>query len=266
MKDGFMKTGGYTTPGKLVGLGGELRAGKDEAADHLVKKHGFVKMGMSDVLNEALQKIGPNGPWVRLSRNVVLADTDRIWRYKGDFIRYGTLLATVGYVAAKEHIDVREYLQGLGTEVGREMIDQDVWVKMAEARIRDHWAQGKDVVITAMRFPNELDMLKRLGGHSVWIARSASKRLESTGDVGTPENGFKAADGGNAGVTAHKSETSVSRDDFSYTIHNEGTLKELYRMVDHVVNSVKPVQSERVEKYRKASTFYRECFAPPYDR
>lgn len=246
MKDGFMKTGGYTTSGKLIGLGGELRAGKDEAANRLVEKHGYVKMGMSDVLNDALLLLNPFIPAVGFDH----------------YIRYSELHDAVGYVEAKKNPEVRRLLQVLGTEVGREMIDPDVWVRMAEARIRDHWAQGRDVVITAMRFPNELDMLKRLGGHSVWIARSASKRLESSGEVSTPGKGITGADGGNAGVTAHKSETSVSRDSFSYTIHNEGTLPELYRMVDHVVTSLKPKESILSDHSRLTGmTFY-----PPYDR
>lgn len=263
MKDGFegYATGGYTTPGKLIGLGGELRAGKDEAADRLVEKHGYVKMGMSDVLNEALLKLNP---WIE-----VPGGREEFSILK----RYSEFHDAVGYVEAKKNPEVRRLLQVLGTEVGRDMIDPDVWVNMAEARIRNYWARGKDVVITAMRFPNELEMLKRLGGHSVWIDRSASERLESFGEVDTPGKGVEGAESGTegatVGITGHASETSVNADMFTWTLTNEGTLDELYTKVDkfaELLNVRDRVYPEKVQKYREASTFYREGFAPPYDR
>ena len=44
---------------RLIGLGGKLRAGKDAVGDYLEEKHDFVKLGMSDALNEALLTLNP---------------------------------------------------------------------------------------------------------------------------------------------------------------------------------------------------------------
>src|SRR4051794_22743165 len=93
---------------RLIGLGGKLRAGKDAVAEYLAEEHDFAVMGMSDALNEALQRIGTGGPWVRLEFSFFV---NRPWEkkvrrgryFKGDFVRYGELLAAVGYVEAKRH-------------------------------------------------------------------------------------------------------------------------------------------------------------------
>lgn len=196
--------------GKLIGLGGKLRAGKDAVGDYLEEKHGYVKLGMSDALNEALLKLNP---YIHLEPGHPL----------GEFVLYKFLHDAVGYVEAKKNPEVRRLLQVLGTEVGREMIDPDVWVRIAEKKILRLWENGKSVVITAMRFPNEIEMLERLGGLSVWVERPDELRLQahSTG-----------ADNAPLSVLAHASETSVSADDFSYVLMNDGTLEQLYRKVE----------------------------------
>lgn len=207
---------------KLVGLGGKLRSGKDTAGEFLEKEHGYVLMGMSDALNEALQKIGPEGPWVRLDFNVfpVKGWERGIYRGKyhaGEFVRYRELLNAVGYTEAKRHADVRKYLQGLGTEVGREMLGSDVWVEQAKKKIFKHWSEGRRVCITAMRFPNELEMVRELGGVTVWIERTDEGR-------GVPE-----------GSGVHASENSVSAEEFDFIVDNSGTVEDLWEQVDRTV-------------------------------
>lgn len=218
----------------LLGLGGKLRAGKDEVANYLAEHHEFSPMGMSDALNEALQRIGPEGPWVRLDRDAII---HRPWergirrgKYgSGEFVRYGELLKAVGYVEAKDiSQDVREYLQGLGTEVGREMIDREVWVNIAEKRIKALLAEGKNVVITAVRFPNELEMVRRLGGTTIWIERSSEAR------------------GAGEDVSKHASENSVQLEDFDWIIPNEGTLENLFAATASVLDVVERAQEQEV--------------------
>lgn len=204
--------------GRLIGLGGKLRAGKDVVGDYLAREHGFEKMGMSDALNEALQRIGPDGPWIRLDFDVYpVRPWERSVRrgkyFKGDFVRYRELLDAVGYVEAKRHQDVRAYLQGLGTEVGREMIGEDVWSEIARKKISRLLESGRSVAITATRFLNELDMVRSLGGLTVWIERPGEET--SMGEL-----------------SEHASENSVSAEDFDYVLMNDGTLDQLYRKIE----------------------------------
>lgn len=195
--------------GGLIGLGGKLRAGKDAVGDYLESTQGFIKLGMSDALNAALLKLNPYIPC-----------DDIPSRLTGTH-RYQELHDEVGYVEAKKNPEVRRLLQVLGTEVGRDMIDPDVWVKIAEKKILEHWEAGKDVVITAIRFPNELEMIRRLGGTSIWIERPVPVQPY----VGNPA--YEIAE--------HASENSVSETDFSWTIYNAGTLEDLYEATERVL-------------------------------
>lgn len=193
----------------LIGLGGKLRSGKDALAEYLRSEHDFIVMGMSDALNEALLKLNP---WIE-----VPGGRENFSALQ----RYQDLHDAVGYVEAKKNPEVRRLLQVLGTEVGREMINPDVWVSMAEKRILGYLSEGRSVVITAMRFPNELDMLERLGGTSIWIDRPDEAR------------------GVHTEVSAHASETSVQASQFEYILRNGGTLEDLYEKGEYVLQQIR---------------------------
>ena len=47
---------------KVLGLCGELGAGKDTLADYLVRKHGFVKITMSDIIKKEMESEGVENP------------------------------------------------------------------------------------------------------------------------------------------------------------------------------------------------------------
>lgn len=193
---------------KLIALGGKLRAGKDAIGDYLEAEHGYVKMGMSDALNAALLELNP---WIPIKNEL----GEALGRYKAYH-------DAVGYVEAKKNPEVRRLLQALGTEVGRDMISPNVWVDIAERTIRDHWDAGRSVVITAIRFPNEIEMVRGLGGKSVWVERPVEARMAGT--EATSEE-----------VSGHASENSVFPGDFDQSIVNDGTLEELYEAVEELI-------------------------------
>lgn len=253
---------------KLIALGGKLRAGKDAIGDYLVEKHDFVKLGMSDALNEALLALDPY---------ILTSYTANNGTVHEHVERYSSLYARVGYVEAKTNPEVRRLLQKLGTEVGREMIDPDVWVNIAQKKILEHWASGKDVVITAMRFPNELEMVKRLGGVAAWVERPESSRIDSEGlrsstGRGTPGSASEGHTEVQGAIQAHASENSVSASDFSLHIRNQGTLEELYESVETIL-TVQWVDDPQYSELSVGGGYWIKAedaslvdFAPPYDR
>lgn len=243
----------------LIGLGGKLRAGKDAVGDYLEATHGYVKLGMSDALNEALLKLNPIIP------------TGKYWESGYEhYMTYQDYHAAHGYVEAKKNPEVRRLLQVLGTEVGREMISEDVWVSIAEKKIREHWAEGKQVVITAMRFPNEIEMLNRLGGLSLWIDRPDELRSEGLeSSLGTPITpvGFKERTEANRGISEHASENSVNADMFYQTIVNDSSLDELYQKIETAIDREYVPQGWATYGFGpSASEALSMSFHPPYDR
>jgi hypothetical protein len=61
----------------------------------------------------------------------------------------------------------REALQKIGTEVGRNIFHRDFWVQVLESKID----KSKNYVITDVRFPNEIEWIKKQGGLIIEIQR-----------------------------------------------------------------------------------------------
>lgn len=226
-------------PGNLViGFGGALAAGKDTVAQRLGKfiedKHTAVReledpiagnytiLGMSDVLRDAIMIMRP---WIVVPRDFKFFEdnglNNKVIRHmEGDtFGRYDILFSAVenvltdhekfngdceaeAYTIMKRVPGVREFLQRLGTEVGRDLIHHNVWVEVAAHRIFNARKDGH-VFITGIRFPNELQMIRDLGGLSVYVDRDSDLDW------------------------AHSSEHSIHPEDFDTVIDNSGTLSDL---------------------------------------
>jgi hypothetical protein len=193
--------------GQFIALGGLKKHGKDAFADFLAEDHGYIKLGMSDRLHEIALVLNP---WLRL-------DDDEMHEIETDrFTTYNYLTNLLGYTQAKDIREYREFLQTLGTDVGRQMLDPDIWVIQAFQKIQKLLHEGKNVVLTATRFPNELDMTEHLEGVSLWISRP---------NLVQP-------------VDTHASENSVSEKDFDHTVLNDGTLEELRSYADSLVRTL----------------------------
>lgn len=133
----------------------------------------------------------------------------------GNLIRYSELYRNVGYEESKRNPEVRRLYQTLGTEVGRNMIGENVWVDRMVATVKPALAAGSDTVVTGMRYRNEMDAILAAGGLTVWVHRPG---------VG-PVNG-------------HSSDNSVGPDDFDLHLHNDGTLADLASAVDQLLHDL----------------------------
>ena len=179
---------------RLIGLGHKKRTGKDTAADGL-QRHGFQKISFARRLKETLGTL-------------LFGDPNDRWVWDAD-LRTKPLPEFWGMTPV-------QLLQQLGTEAIRKGIHPDFWVAVLEDYIRK--SPGLRFVIGDVRFPNEVAMVKRLGGIVVKIERPG---LEET------------ADGRSA---AHESETALD----SYTgwdeiVVNDGTKTELYEKIEKQV-------------------------------
>jgi hypothetical protein len=61
----------------------------------------------------------------------------------------------------------RQLLQTLGTEWGRGMVSENIWIDIGMRRIDRLLADGRNVVVTDVRFDNEAAAIKSAGGE-VW--------------------------------------------------------------------------------------------------
>lgn len=136
----------------IIGLMGQKRSGKDTFAERLVNEHGFVRLAFADALRQTALDINP-----------LIAP--------GGYLRLRDFVDAVGWEGAKTKPEVRRFLQELGLAV-RKNVHEDEWLDIVFAKIRVLRTQGKDVVITDVRFPNEAnDIQIQPDGHLVRIDR-----------------------------------------------------------------------------------------------
>lgn len=219
----------------VIGIGGRLRAGKDTVADFLVSNFGYTKIGMSDPLLNALLTLDPLVP--------INARPNAHGGLYGEVVGVKKLVAEVGYTKAKENPWVRELLQRLGTEVGRKMISESVWTDMARREIERVIGDGGRIVVTGIRFENEVEMIRTFGGGILlWVERN--KAREEATDY----------------QSAHASE-SIDSGLFDVGITNDGTLDELFLQVSDAIRShaVAYDDTARKEERRRA---YEDAFGP----
>lgn len=180
---------------RLIGLSGRKRSGKDSIGHYLESEHGYTIDYFAKPLKEAVRNIFY---WSKAHTD---GPTDE------------------GEPDLKEAIDPfwglspRFVMQRFGTEVGRQ-IDVEVWVKSLQLRVQRGLDSGHvQYAITDVRFPNEAELIRRLGGQ-VWRVERPS--LPVSTDM-------------------HSSETSLDNYGFDVVLVNDGSLEDLYRKVENAL-------------------------------
>ena len=206
----------------IVGVGGLLTSGKDAFADYLVTSWGYTKTFMSNPLHMWMQT---ENPWIKLDKPVPCMEG---WTLEpGEFHPYNYIVHQVGYTEAKEQTEIRRALQRIGTECGRKLISENVWVDAMEREIRQLLARGiNHIVVTGIRYANELKMIQRLGGETVWIERPSARASH--------EEKIRSA-AASADTATHSSEVSLDVKRFDSVIENDGSLELLFARADRWV-------------------------------
>lgn len=110
-------------------------------------------------------------------------------------------------------VSARHLLRTLGTEWGRDCVHPEVWNRCWRVSVQRHFNNGHHVVVDDLRFPNEAELIRQVGGQ-LW-------RLDRP-DAPTPE-GSHRSDGGLDDIT------------FDHVLTNDGTLLDLYAQVDAIL-------------------------------
>jgi hypothetical protein len=177
----------------LIGVGGYAGSGKDTVANHLVAKYSFVRDAFADRLRKGLLALDP----------IVYAN-----------LRLSILVDTWGWDSAKrKYPEVRALQQRYGDEAGRQIHGKDCWVD-ALFNSYDGDVMGQHLVISDVRYPNEIEAIRDYNGTLLWVERPG---------VGP--------------VNSHASDNSVGPQDFDYVIENDGTLEDLYAKIDLIMEN-----------------------------
>jgi|TARA_R110001592_G_scaffold92661_1_gene269839 hypothetical protein len=129
-------------------------------------------------------------------------------------------------------------LQLIGTDVMRDHFNQDIWLNSLEYRVKKLHNQNECVVISDVRFRNELELISRVGGTTILVQRNEKPEWY---DIAL------AANGGDAVAKhimsrdfkdVHSSEYDWIGCKIDFTIDNNGSLEELYAIVDEIIEKL----------------------------
>lgn len=131
----------------IIGLCGQAHAGKNKVAELLQGHHPFDEYAFADPLKKAAAIIF-DLPIEHFYDEILKETINEFWG-----------------------MTPRQMLLKLGTDACRDNIRDDIWVKRTIGSVEKSISVGNNVVVTDVRFPNEAEEIKRLGGHIVRVIR-----------------------------------------------------------------------------------------------
>lgn len=209
----------------IVGFVGFIGSGKDTAADYLVNFHGFRRDSFANTLKDAVACVFG---WDRVLLEGRTKEA-REWREQVDPWWAERL--------RMPNLTPRLMLQLWGTEVCRNGFHDDIWIASLENKMRK---TGDNIVISDVRFPNEIKAIHNAGGIVVRIKRGADPEW------------YDAAVSANAGpngnttwsisrsklehLKIHASETAWVGGLIDHTVWNDTTIDELFSQIKNLVS------------------------------
>lgn len=183
----------------IIGLCGAAGCGKSTVAGHLRSSHKFIDMALADPLYDMVSAmLGQPKEWLKDRANKEQA---------------------IDWVG----MSPRRVLQLLGTEFGRGVLGDDIWIRHLMRRIdattramNSYWSREVDIsfAVSDVRFDNEASAIKSRGG-AIW-------KVVRPGQPAIPGN--------------HSSEGGVSDSLVDIVITNDGTVRSLEAAVDEALH------------------------------
>lgn len=175
----------------VVGITGKKGSGKSTAAKEF-EKFGFQVLNFADPLKEAA---------------AVLLNVEERGEKLNKFFNEKKEVKIPGF-----NTTYREFLQLMGTDFVREMVDKNFWTEI----VRQKMLKSHDglFVIGDVRFNNECNFIKELGGVTILIERPSISKIKDS----------------------HKSENGVDGGWITYKIVNDKSLDIFKKEVEKIIH------------------------------
>lgn len=126
-------------------------------------------------------------------------------------------------IQLEEKLTPRKILQLLGTDCGRNIIHPNIWVNSLFSDYSNILGEYPNWIITDLRFPNELEAIKKRNGITIRVNRKIKCYC---GHTITCDCNSK---------NEHESEKALDDAQFDYIIDNNGTIEELIEKVKEIL-------------------------------
>ena len=208
----------------IIGFVGFIGSGKDTAADYLVNTHGFRRDSFANTLKDAVANVFG---WDRTLLEGRTAEA-REWREQVDPWWASRL--------KMPNLTPRLMLQLWGTDVCRVHFHDDIWIASLENKMRK---TGDNIVISDVRFPNEIKAIHNAGGKVVRIQRGENPEWYQDAI------NFNAGDRNMSWATSkerlrrqgiHASETAWVGGKIDHVVSNDTTIDSLFSQLHALLN------------------------------
>ena len=202
----------------IIGFVGFIGSGKDTAADYLVNFHGFRRDSFANTLKDAVAAVFG---WDRTLLEGRTKEA-REWREQVDPWWAERLNIP--------HLTPRWVLQYWGTEVCRQAFHDDIWIASVENKMRK---TTDNIVISDVRFPNEINAIHGAGGIVVRVQRGSQPHwydiaIQANKGSLSAQNFLK-----NEGI--HASETAWVGGNIDHVVHNDHSIDSLFAEIKNLV-------------------------------
>jgi hypothetical protein len=211
----------------IIGFVGLIGSGKDTAADYLVNFHGFRRDSFAGTLKDAVAAVFG---WDRTLLEGRTKEA-REWREQIDPWWAERL--------GMPNLTPRWILQWWGTEVCRKAFHNDIWIASLEHKLL---TSNDDIVISDVRFPNEITAIHKAGGlvvrikrgeDPVWIAAAESFNSGPDGNTTWALSRAKLEK-----AKIHASEYSWVGGKIDHTVFNDTTIDSLFEQIKNLVEDL----------------------------
>lgn len=179
----------------IIGITGRKFSGKDTLGNYFVEKKNYIRFAYADSLKNATKAIFD---FTEEQLNGSLKETvDNFW-----------------------NVTPRQVLQFVGTDLFRNHcsellpdIGKNIWIQVVKRKITNKIKENPDakIIITDIRFENELNLIRELGGCIIKVKRDS---------IISNDN--------------HESEKYIDDLYCDILVENNGTIEELYRKIDEL--------------------------------
>lgn len=208
----------------IVGISGFINSGKNTVASILTEKYNFRQDSFAASLKDACAMIFD---WPRA---MVEGDTNesRQWREQPD-------------IWWAEKLNIPEFsprlaLQLIGTDILRNHFNEGIWFLSLENRARKN--PDRHVVISDVRFPNEIKFIQDHGGIMIKVNRGQNPIWYETALLANSGNSIAKEAMTKTYSDAHFSEWAWVGSKFDFEINNDRTLNDLNTQVEEIINNV----------------------------
>jgi hypothetical protein len=179
---------------QIIGVTGRKFNGKDTLAEYLKKKYGYQQMMFAKPIKD-------------LCRLIFGFNEEQL---------YGSTKETLD---ERWGVTPRDMFQYIGTEMFRKMmankipgIGEGFWIKCLMEQVKSILRENPDarIVISDVRFPNEIDVIRQLGGLLIRVKRPS---VNNSTDV-------------------HESEIYIEQLEVDFELLNDSTIDSLYNKFD----------------------------------